>query len=89
MTVNGKLNLNRYSLKPADSESKKKLLEKYGLKRVVPLDIRLGVDSLPFKMTVSAMLKTAYWAQNQMSYCRASDAICSVSMIETNGNAQA
>ena len=84
ITVNGKLDLNRYSLKPADPKSKKKLLETEGLKRVVPLDTHLGVDKLPFKMTVGAMLKTAYWAQNQMSYRRASDAICSVSMIETN-----
>jgi len=84
MTVNGKLNLKRYSLKPADSESKRRLLETEGLKRVVPLDIRLGVNNLPFKMTVGAMLTTAYWAQNQMSYRRASDAICAVSMIETN-----
>ena len=84
MTVNGKLNLSRYSLKPADPESRKMLLEAEGLKRVVPLDIRLGVDSLPFKMTVGAMLMTAYWAQNQMSYRRASDAIRSISMIETN-----
>jgi hypothetical protein len=84
MTVNGALNLYRYSLKPANAESKKKLMESEGLKRVVPLDIHIGVDKLPFKMTVSAMLKTAYWAQNQMSYRRASDAIHSVSMIETN-----
>jgi hypothetical protein len=84
MTVNGKLNLNRYSLKPADTESKRRLLEVDGLKRVVPLDIRLGVDKLPFKMTVGAMLTTAYWAQNQVSYRRASDSICSVSMIDTN-----
>jgi len=84
MTVNGRLNLQRYSLKPADAESKRRLLDTERLKRVVPLDIRLGVDKLPFKMTVGAMLTTAYWAQNQMSYRRASDAIYSVSMIETN-----
>jgi len=84
MTVNGKLNLSRYSLKPADPESKKRLMETEGLKRIVPLDIRLGVDNLPFKMTVGAMLTTTYWAQNQMSYRRASDTICAVSMIETN-----
>jgi hypothetical protein len=84
MTVNGRLNLSRYSLKPTGPESKKKLLEAWGLRRVVPLDIHLEVDDLPFKMTVGAMLTTAYWAQNQMSYRRASEAICSVSMIETN-----
>jgi hypothetical protein len=84
MTGNGKLNLRRDSLKPADPESKRKLLEMEGLKRIVPLDIRLGVDNLSFKMTVGAMLTTAYWAQNQMSYRRASDAICTVSLMETN-----
>ena len=73
MTVNGKLELSRYSLKPADPQSKKRLLETDGLKRVVPLDIRLGIEKLPFKMTVGAMLTTAYWAQNQMSYRRASE----------------
>ena len=84
MTVNGKLCLCRYSLKPADAESKKILWETESLKRVIPLDISIGVDNLPFKMTVGAMLTTAYWAQNQMSYRRASDSICSISMIETN-----
>ena len=84
MTVNGKLNLCRYSLKPADPESKKKLLAAEGLKRIVPFDMCIGIDNLPFKMTVGVMLKTAYWAQNQMSYRRASDAISSVSLIETN-----
>jgi hypothetical protein len=84
MTVNGKLSLSRYSLKPANPESKKRLLETEGLKRIVPFDIYIGADKLPFKMTVGAMLTTAYWAQNQMSYRRASDAISSVSKIETN-----
>ena len=84
ITVNGKLNLNRYSLKPADPESKKLLRETRGLKRVVPLDVHLGIDNLPFKMTVGAMLLTAFWAQNQMSYRRASEVIPLVSKIETN-----
>ena len=35
-------------------------------------------------MTVGAMLTTAYWAQNQMSYRRSADAICSISMMEIN-----
>lgn len=84
ISVNGKIHLRRYSLKPTDSASKNKLMETEGLKRVIPLDVRLGIDNLPFKMTVGAMLTTAFWAQNQMSYRRASDTICSVSKIETN-----
>jgi hypothetical protein len=84
MTVNGELTLSRYSLKPTDAESKKRLLETENRKRVVPLDSSLGIENLPFKMTVGAMLTTAYWAQNQMSYRRACEAICSVSKMETN-----
>jgi hypothetical protein len=84
MTVNGGLALSRYSLKPADTESRKRLLETENLKRVVPLDSVLGIENLPFKMTVGAMLTTAYWAQNQMSYRRAADAIGFVGKQETN-----
>lgn len=84
VTVNGELALSRYSLKPADTESKKKLFETENRKRIVPLDDVLGIESLPFKMTVGAMLKTAYWAQNQMSYRRASETISSVSKMKVN-----
>jgi hypothetical protein len=42
-----------------------------GIKAVAPLDCYLGLARLPFKMTVGAMLRAAYWAQNQCSYQRA------------------
>jgi hypothetical protein len=39
------------------------------------MDSYLGLSGLPFKITPAAMLKIAYWAQNQSSYRRAQDAI--------------
>ena len=34
-------------------------MEKYNLKAVVPLDMALGIDRLPFKITVQMMLEEA------------------------------
>jgi hypothetical protein len=39
------------------------------------MDSYLGLSGLPFKITPAAMLKIAYWAQNQSSYRRAEAAI--------------
>ena len=39
------------------------------------MDSYLGLSGLPFKVSPAAMLKIAYWAQNQSSYRRAEDAI--------------
>lgn len=39
------------------------------------MDSYLGLAGLPFKITPAAMLKIAYWAQNQSSYQRAEEAI--------------
>lgn len=39
------------------------------------MDCYLGIANLPYKMTVDAMLKVAYWAQNQCSYQRAEEAL--------------
>ena len=54
------------------------------IKSVVPLDSYLGLAGLPFKITPSAMLKIAYWAQNQSSYQRAEDAIAEALHIRIN-----
>jgi len=42
------------------------------------MDSYLGLSGSPFKITPAAMLKIAYWAQNQSSYRRAQDAISEV-----------
>jgi hypothetical protein len=74
----------RYSLIPQDAKSKEKLAELYGARSVVPLDCRLGLAGLPFRITPAAMLKIAYWAQNQSSYQRAEDAISEIMHIKVN-----
>jgi hypothetical protein len=75
VTTLGKLSYSRYSLIPKDVESKKLLCELTGAKSVVPMDSYLGLSGMPFKATPAAMLKIAYWAQNQSSYRRAEAAI--------------
>ena len=74
----------RYTLIPKNSESKSLLWQKYGIKSVAPLDSYLGVAGLPFKITPSAMVKIAFWAQNQGSYQRAEDAISEAMHINVN-----
>jgi hypothetical protein len=78
------MSFSRYHLKPQDQESKEKLLELTGLKSIVPLDCRLGIACLPFKITPCAMLKIAFWAQNQLSYQRAEEAIYEIMKIRVN-----
>jgi hypothetical protein len=63
---------------------RKKLLELNGSKSIVPLDSYLGLAGLPFKITPTAMLKIAFWAQNQGSYQRAEDAITEAMGINVN-----
>lgn len=48
------------------------------------MDSYLGLSGLPFKITPAAMLKIAYWAQNQSSYQRAEDAISEALRISIN-----
>ena len=72
-TLNGKVACTRGVLKPHGTESAKKLLETEGIKSIAPLDCLFKLDKLPFKMTLAAMLKAAYWAQNQCSYQKAED----------------
>jgi hypothetical protein len=75
VTTLGKLSYSRYSLIPKDVESGKLLSQLTGAKSIVPMDSYLGLSGLPFKITPAAMLKIAYWAQNQSSYRRAEAAI--------------
>ena len=74
----------RYTLIPEGIENKNKLFKLNGLKSVVPLDSYFGLAGLPFKITPSAMLKIAYWAQNQSSYQRAESAVAEVMHIKMN-----
>lgn len=58
----------RMVLRPTDADSREKLFRMTGAKSIVPLDMYLGIDRLPCKMSVDMMLKCAFWAQNQCSY---------------------
>ena len=84
ITTHGQINFSRYHLRPLNQDSKEKLMELTGLKSVVPLDCYLGIAGLPFKITPNAMLRIAFWAQNQLSYRRAGEAIFEVMKIKTN-----
>lgn len=73
LSLNGKVIYSRMVLRPSNRESAKKLNESENIKSVAPVDRCLGIDRLPFKMSVPMMLRTAFWAQNQVSYQRAED----------------
>jgi hypothetical protein len=68
MTTQGLLSIKRTILRPADEKSMKRLLTDTNECCVIPMDIALGIDLLPFKMTRAMMCETAFWAQNQSSY---------------------
>jgi len=78
------MSYSRYTLIPRNTKSKELLWQKYNIKSTAPLDSYLGVAGLPFKITPSAMVKIAYWAQNQSSYQRAEDAISEAMHINVN-----
>ena len=84
VTTLGKVSFSRYTLIPKNAESKVLLHRLAGVKSIVPMDSYLGLSGLPFKITPAAMLKIAYWAQNQSSYQRAEDAISDALRISVN-----
>ena len=53
---------------PADSKSSELLKERFGVGTVAPLDIALGIDNLPFKITIAMMLDITRRAINAHSY---------------------
>jgi hypothetical protein len=60
----------------AASKAEKRQLDALGYPgTVAPLDMALGIDKVPGKMSLPLMLETAYWAQNQGSYQEAEDQI--------------
>lgn len=65
----------RTSLVPANNKSRRMLLESEGRKCIFPLDMEMGIDSLPFKMTVPMMLEVAYQAVKASSYQDAEEAL--------------
>ena len=78
ITTHGKISYLRYTLIPQGENGKENLFKLCGSKAIAPLDCYLGMAGLPFKITPSAMLKIAYWAQNQGSFERTENAISEV-----------
>lgn len=51
-------------------------------KNIVPLDECLGIDKLPFKVSIRAMIEIAFWGQNQPSFQKAAEIIYRVHNIK-------
>jgi hypothetical protein len=68
LTINGNMEIWRYVLRPKTKDDYQRLLELEGVTVIVPKDEYLGLSVLPTKMTVEAMLLTAYKAQQLSSY---------------------
>lgn len=68
LTLEGEVAYFRTVYVPASGRSSELLLSKYGLKAVVPLDMALGIDRLPFKISPQMMLDIARRAINASSY---------------------
>jgi len=68
ITTKGSLSIERTVLRPMEKDGLAKLMREENIKCVVPLDIVLGIDSLPYKMTREMMCEVAFWAQNQSSF---------------------
>jgi hypothetical protein len=68
ITEYGPIQLTRYSLIPKNDIHERKLVELGYKDTIIPVDEYLGIDKLPYKVTVNMMLEIAFWAQNQCSY---------------------
>jgi hypothetical protein len=68
ITTQGELTINRTILRPSDKSSLEKLIRETNMRCIVPMDIELGIDRLPYKMTREMMSEVAFWAQNQSSF---------------------
>lgn len=84
MTINGLLKFSRYVLRPIDKAGKQALQRSGYGKSIAPMDCELGIDKLPFKMTINMMIRIAYFAQNQGSYQAAEDIIKNLYNITIN-----
>jgi hypothetical protein len=68
MTLHGIININRTVLRPKTNEGSVLLKSSQNVSSIVPLDEYLGLNKLPFKMTIGVMLEIAYWVQRSNSY---------------------
>ena len=71
-------------LRPKTRKDSDLLLKLYNTTAVVPMDEYLKLTDLPFKITATAMLEAAFWAQNQCSYQAAEEALFKSRKIRIN-----
>jgi hypothetical protein len=74
-TIHGKLKIIRTILRPKTKEGLIKLIAIDNIKSIAPLDEYLGLNHLPFKITLNAMVEIAYWVQSSDSYDDAEDVV--------------
>ena len=68
LTVYGYIPITRTILRPKDKEDIDRLKKLTGKKSVIPLDIALHIDMLPFKVTRAMMLQISRDAIDSRSY---------------------
>jgi hypothetical protein len=73
-------------LRPKTKDDEVKLFDNYKIKSVVPLDEYLGLNKLPFKITIGAMLEIAYWVQRSHSYEDAEEGLKKYTKIIANND---
>jgi hypothetical protein len=77
-----KIKLKRYVLIPFSEEDKIKLLEIENKKAIYPLDEALGINKLPFKITVNGMLKICKCALRERSFKEAANVLLDYNQIK-------
>ena len=82
-TLCGPVTYSRAMLRPYDKESKEKL-KQMGKESVYPMDECLGIDGLPFKMTVPMMLECAWYGTTCRSYQKAEETLLRVHKLQIN-----
>ena len=53
---------------------------------IIPLDEYLGINKIPFKMSIRAMIEIAFWGQNQSSFQKANEIIKRIYNINISSN---
>ncbi|MBC8554440.1 MAG: UPF0236 family protein [Candidatus Brocadiales bacterium] len=75
LTLTGRVSFWRKVFIPATAQDKEQFRLLGYPPTIVPLDMALGIDKIPGKLSLALMLEIAYWAQNQGSYQEAEDEI--------------
>lgn len=68
ISIAGPLTIERLCLRADNEESKTKMISEIGQASIFPLDQLLGIDALPFKMTLDVMLEIAKIGVDRTSF---------------------